>query len=211
MPTPSGTREWPGIQVWENAEIRKAIKCLVPKQIYFSLLFFCSFCPSSHPHTRRTDEQHKVFPSLLTKNRNTWGMWKGPWQSLHYDCLWKSLGINIQDLVALLSILVFACFLSHSTALQHAGSCFGDWRWFCEQRASIVCNQTSNCGQNMGCLFVPDIMLQALPALHHSGSWPVTVEPSSCHPHVAKRVPCLIIHRLCPQVLVVQLTEYLPE
>lgn len=104
-----------------------------------------------------------------------------------------------------------ACFLPHSTALQHAGSCFGDWRWFCEQRASTACNQTSNCGQNMGCRFLPAVMLQALPALHHSGSWPVTLEPTSCQPHVAKHVPCLTIHRLCPQVLVVQLAEYLPE
>lgn len=35
----------------------------------------------------------------------------------------------------------FACFLPHSTALQHAGSCFGDWRWFCEQLKSFYCLQ----------------------------------------------------------------------
>lgn len=79
------------------------------------------------------------------------------------------------------------------------------------QKASSAYDQTSNRGQNRGCHFLPANLLQALPALPFASSWLVMWEPTSCHSHTGKHVPCLIIHGLCPQVLVVQLAEYLPE
>lgn len=79
------------------------------------------------------------------------------------------------------------------------------------QKASTARERTRNRGQDKGCRFLPVNVLQALPALPFAGSWTVTWDPTSCHSHRGKHVPCLIIHGLCPQVLVVQLAEYLPE
>lgn len=62
-----------------------------------------------------------------------------------------------------------------------------------------------------GLLCPPLNLLQALPVLPFSGSWPVLWEHTSCCSHAGEHVPCLIIHGLCPQVLVVKPAECLPE
>jgi len=132
---------------------------------------------------------------------------------LCYNPFQESPGIKFQDLMAQLSILVFcspSCLRAQLCSMQ---ACVleteGDS--VSSQKASTAHDQTSNRGQNRGCRFLPVNLLQALPALPFAGSWLVTWESTSCHSHRGKRVPCLVIHGLCPQVLVVQLAEYLPE
>lgn len=125
----------------------------------------------------------------------------------------EGLGINIQDLAALLSILVFGSLSCLPAQLCSEQACVlaAEGDSVSSQKASTARDQTSNWGQNRGCCFLPGNVLPALPALPFASSWPVMWESASCHSHRGKHVPCLIIHGLCPQVLVVQLAEYLPE
>lgn len=156
---------------------------------------------------------NKVFPPLLKKKNkygNVWRRWRESRRSLCYNWLQESPGINIQDLVALLSILAFrslSCLTAQLCSMQ-AFVLEAEGDSVSSQKASTAHDQTSNYGQNGGCCFLPVNLLQALPALPFTSSWPVTWEPTS---HTGKHVPCLMIHGLCPQVLVAQLVEYLPE